>query len=488
MSTSSESDGNQAPGAQGPAPEPRGLWTSRLAFILAATGSAVGLGNIWRFPYVTGEHGGGLFVLLYVFCVFLIGIPIMMAEVMLGRRARRNPIDTMRDQAVREGQSAHWAWVGRMGIGAGFLILSFYSVIAGWILAYVARMAGGVFQGLTTAAEYDQVFNNLVGDAERLIAWHTIFIVITVAIVARGVEHGLEKAVRYLMPTLFGILILLFVYSTTTDAFIEGIQFMFVPDFSRFSGESVLAAMGMAFFSLSLGMGAIMMYGSYLPRNASIARTTITVGAADTSVALLAGMAIFPIVFSNGLEASQGPGLVFTTLPMAFTQLPMGGLIGTLFFVLLAFAAVTSAISLLEPPVAWLVENKNMDRAQATRLCGLVTWVLGLGTVFSFNLWSDYKWTLSLDLGRVQYVLFRDKSFFDIVDFLTANVMLPLGGLLIALFAAHLMRRESCQDELDLGGHHFKLWHFVLRYIAPFAVGIIFLHAVGAFRLMGLLN
>ncbi|GIX21247.1 MAG: transporter [Gammaproteobacteria bacterium] len=463
----------------------RGLWTSRLAFILAATGSAVGLGNVWRFPYVTGENGGGAFVLLYVVCVAAVGLPIMMAEVMLGRRARRNPIDAMRSLAEQEGRSPQWVWVGRMGMAAGFLILSFYSVIAGWILAYVFRMAGGVFHNAQDAETVGRVFTDLISDPERLLAWHTIFMVITVAIVARGVEHGLERAVRYLMPALFGILVLLFVYAATTPAFLEGVEFMFVPDFGKLSGQAVLEAMGMAFFSLSLGMGAIMVYGSYLPREASIARTCITVAAADTAVALLAGMVIFPIVFSNGLAPAQGPGLVFTTLPLAFAQMPLGTLVGTLFFILLVFAAVTSSISLLEPPVAWLLENGRMDRAKAAGICGFIAWVLGLGTIFSFNIWADYKWTLSLDFTRVQYVLFRDKTFFDIVDFLTANIMLPLGGLLIALFAAHLMRRESCEDELAMDGWHFNLWYFLLRYVAPVAVGLIFLNAIGVFGWVG---
>ncbi len=469
------------------APIARGLWTSRVAFILAATGSAVGLGNIWRFPYATGENGGGVFVLIYIACVFLIGIPIMMAEVMLGRRAQRNPIDTMRQLALQERQSVHWAWVGRMGIVAGFLILSYYSVVAGWILAYIFRMAANIFQGMD-AVQVEGVFSALTSDPERLLFWHTIFMVTTVAIVARGVEHGLEKAVRYLMPALFGILVILFLYAMTTDAFVDALKFMFVPDISKFHGESILAAMGMAFFSLSLGMGAIMMYGSYLPKDASIAKTTITVAMADTGVALLAGMVIFSVVFANSMEPSQGAGLVFTSLPLAFNNLPAGGLIGTLFFILLAFAAVTSAISLLEPPVAWLIENKHWDRAQAAILCGSIVWILGLGTVFSFNLWAEYKWTQKLDLGKVQFLLWQDKSFFDIVDFLTANIMLPLGGLLIALFAAHLMRRESCEDELSMGGHHFNLWYFVLRYIAPFAVIIIFMHTAGIFRMLGLLD
>jgi NSS family neurotransmitter:Na+ symporter len=466
-------------------PVARGLWTSRIAFILAATGSAVGLGNIWRFPYATGENGGGFFVLIYIACVLLIGIPIMMAEVMLGRRAQRNPIDTMRDLAIQEGQSPQWAWVGRMGICAGFLILSYYSVVAGWILAYVFRMAANVFQGMS-ATEVEAVFSSFTDDPERLIAWHTIFMVITTGIVARGVEHGLEKSVRYMMPALFGILIVLFAYALTTDAFLEGLKFMFVPDISKFRGESVLAAMGMAFFSLSLGMGAIMMYGSYLPKDASIARTTIIVAMADTAVALVAGMVIFPVVFANHMEPAQGAGLVFTVLPLAFNNLPMGGFIGTLFFVLLAFAAVTSAISLLEPPVAWLVEKKHWDRARAAQLCGVVAWVLGLGTVFSFNIWADYKWTQKLDLGKVQFLLWEDKSFFDIIDFVTANVMLPLGGLFIALFAAHLMQRESCEEELALGNKHFNLWYFILRFIAPVAVIIIFLHTVGVFNMLGL--
>jgi NSS family neurotransmitter:Na+ symporter len=469
------------------APVARGLWTSRVAFVLAATGSAVGLGNIWRFPYATGENGGGAFVLIYIGCVLLIGIPIMMAEVMLGRRAQRNPIDTMRELARQEGQSPHWAWVGRMGICAGFLILSYYSVVAGWILAYIFRMAANVFQGMN-ATEVESVFTSLISDPERLIAWHTIFMIGTVGIVARGVEHGLEKAVRYMMPALFGILIVLFVYALTTDAFMQGLKFMFVPDFSKFHGESILAAMGMAFFSLSLGMGAIMMYGSYLPKDASIARTTMAVAMADTAVALMAGMVIFPVVFANHMEPAQGAGLVFTILPLAFNNLPMGGFIGTLFFILLAFAAITSAISLLEPPVARLVEHKHWDRAKAALLCGGIAWLLGLGTVFSFNLWADYKWTQKLDLGKVQYVLWQNKSFFDIVDFLTANVMLPLGGLLIALFAAHLMKRESCEDELALGDPHFNVWYFLLRFIAPVAVIIIFLHTVGVFNMLGLVD
>jgi NSS family neurotransmitter:Na+ symporter len=463
-----------------------GLWTSRTAFVLAAAGSAVGLGNIWRFPYITGENGGGIFVLLYIACIFLIGIPIMMAEVMLGRRGRRNPMETMRLIAIEEKLTPYWVWIGRIAMLAGFLILSYYSVIAGWIMAYIFRTAGGVFQGMQETTEFEAVFSALIVDPERLITWHTIFMALTVATVAHGVERGLERAVKFMMPVLFSILLLLLLYGATTPGFIAGLKFMFAPDFSKLNSTSVLYAMGMAFFSLSLGMGAMMMYGAYLPKGVSVGGITVAVAVIDTVVALLAGVAIFSIVFANGLEPTAGPGLVFITLPVAFAKMPMGTLIGVLFFVLLLFAALASAISLLEPWVSWLVESKNMGRIQAACLCGVAVWFAGLGTVFSFNLWADYKWTFPVDLGRVRYVLFEDKTFFNVVDFLTSNILLPLGGLLTVLFVAHLMSRQSCREELQLGNKSFNLWYFVLRNISPIAVGIVFLHAIGVFKLVGI--
>jgi NSS family neurotransmitter:Na+ symporter len=463
-----------------------GLWTSRSAFVLAATGSAVGLGNIWRFPYVTGENGGGIFVLLYIACIFLIGIPIMMTEVMLGRRGRRSPVESIRLIAAEERRSSYWVWVGRIGMLAGFLILSYYSVIAGWIIAYIFRTAGGVFHGMQEATEFEAVFSALIIDPERLITWHTIFMLLTVAIVAHGVERGLERAVKFIMPALCSILLLLLLYAATTSGFIAGLKFMFMPDLTKLNSTSVLFAMGMAFFSLSLGMGAMMMYGSYLPKDFSIARLTVAVALADTLVALLAGIAIFSIVFANGLEPTAGPGLVFITLPVAFAKMPMGTLIGVMFFILLLFTALASAISLLEPWVAWLVEIKNMGRVRAACICGAIAWLLGLGTVFSFNLWVDYKWTFPVDLGRVRYVLFEDKTFFDIMDFLTSNILLPMGGVLTVLFAAHLMKRQSCQDELRLGNKTFNLWYFIVRNISPIAVGIVLLHAIGVFKMMGI--
>jgi NSS family neurotransmitter:Na+ symporter len=448
-----------------------GQWSSRLAFILAASGSAVGLGNIWKFPYIAGENGGGAFVLIYLVCIAVIGIPIMMAEVMLGRRGRQSPINTMKTLAAEENASPHWKWLGWAGVLAGFLILSYYSVIAGWALAYVFRTGSGVFTGLT-ADGVQAIFTRLTGSPESLLAWHTIFMIMTMVIVARGVRSGLEKAVKLLMPALFVLLFVLVGYAWNSGSFQEGLDFLFQPDFSRISANGILIAMGHAFFTLSLGMGAIMVYGSYLPGNASIAKTSIAVSLMDTLVALLAGMAIFPIVFANGLEPGAGPGLIFQTLPIAFGHMEYGAFFGMLFFLLLVFAAWTSAISLIEPAVAWLVENRGMTRIFASVVAGVATWLFGLLTVLSFNLWSEVKL-----LSRFE--VFRDSTIFDLLDYLTANIMLPLGGLLIAVFAAWKMSRASSMDELAMGDRFFyPLWRFLVRYITPIAVMIVFLKAI----------
>jgi len=442
-----------------------GMWSTRLAFILAATGSAVGLGNIWRFPYTAGEFGGGAFVLVYLICVAAIGIPIMMAEIMLGRRGRRSPINTMRALALQEDKHPAWQLLGWMGIVTGFLILSFYSVIAGWTLAYAVRSAGGVFRNID-AAGADAVFAALVGDAERLLAWHSIFMTLCVLVVARGVASGLEKAVRFLMPALFALLVLMVVYSFSNGSFGQAVSYMFAPDFSKLSGEAILSAMGQAFFSLSLGMGAIMIYGSYLHSDASIGGNSVIIAGMDSLVAILAGLAIFPIVFSNGLQPEQGPGLVFKVLPLAFGQMPGGVLFSTLFFVLLVFAAWTSAISLLEPMVAWLVENLSFSRVRAAVLAGVAVWFLGIACLLSLNEWSG--------------VTVFGKGFLDLFDFLTANILLPLGGVLLAVFAGWVLSRSASVDELGIGeGVVYRLWLVLIRYVAPLAVALVFLNAIG---------
>ncbi len=444
-------------------------WSNRTVFILAATGSAVGLGNIWKFPYIAGENGGGTFVLVYLLCIALIGIPIMMAEIMLGRRGKQSPINTMKALAKQENRNPGWVWLGWMGVFAGFLILSYYSVIAGWAMSYVFRTAGGLFLGVT-ADGVNSIFTDLVSDPERLLAWHTVFMVMTMTVVARGVKNGIEKAVTYLMPLLFALLIVIVLYAMTTGHFLEGLKFLFTP--GEIDGKGILIAMGHAFFTLSLGMGAIMVYGSYLSSQHSIAQASILIALADTVVALLAGLAIFPIVFANGLEPGAGPGLIFQTLPIAFGHMQGGTMVGVIFFTLLVFAAWTSAISLIEPAVAYLVENKGFDRVYSAVLIGFLTWFVGLGTVFSFNIWKDHTLTIPF--------LFENFSFFDTLDYLTANIMLPLGGLFIAIFAAWVMHEQSTKEEMATYPALYKTWRFLVRYITPVAVIVVFLKAIGA--------
>ncbi len=441
-----------------------GEWSSRFAFILAATGSAVGLGNIWKFPYITGENGGGAFVLVYLLCVLAIGIPIMIAEIMMGRRGRQSPINTMATLAEEAQVDGRWHYLGWMGVIAGFLILSYYSVIAGWALSYVVKAFFGGFSG-GDATEIKSLFDGLVSSPVQLVFWHSVFMVATMAIVMRGVSGGLEKAVRFLMPALFVILLLLVGYAMTTGFYQQGLSFMFSPDFSEIDGNAILTAMGHAFFTLSLGMGAIMVYGSYLPKHISIAKTAIYIAGADTIVALLAGIAIFPIVFANGLEPGSGPGLIFQTLPIAFGNMTGGWLFGLLFFILLVFAALSSSISLIEPAVAWLVENKGMERPKACIWAGLATWLLGVAVAFSFNIWS--------------HVTMFDKSIFDLLDFLTANLMLPIGGFCIALFAGWMMQQRHTRHELEMSEESFAVWKFLVSFIAPAAVFLVFLHVVG---------
>ncbi len=448
-----------------------GQWSSRLIFILAATGSAVGLGNIWKFPYITGENGGGAFVLVYLVCIALVGIPIMMAEVLLGRRGRQSPINTMRQLVKNEGAAKVWQFIGWSGVVAGFLILSYYSVIAGWAMAYVLRAASGLFPGITGEASA-AAFGELLSDPKQLMIWHTLFMVMTTVVVARGVKSGLEQAVKVLMPALFILLLLLVGYAMNSGGFSQGVFFLFSPDFSKITASAVLTAMGHAFFTLSLGMGAIMVYGSYLPSDVSIAKTSVIIAVMDTVVALLAGLAIFPIVFANGLQTGSGPGLIFQTLPIAFGNMPGGTFFGTLFFLLLTFAAWTSAISLIEPVVAWLVENRQIPRVWAASLVGLLTWLLGIVTVMSFSSWA-FEFTFINET--------KSNGLFDIFDILTANIMLPLGGLAMAIFAGWVMKRESTVDEFGGDDTFYKVWRFVVRYITPLCVMAVFLKAFGVF-------
>ena len=451
-----------------------GLWSSRLAFILAVSGSAIGLGNIWKFPYMAGANGGGAFVLFYLACVALIGLPIMIAEILIGRRGRRNPIATMRLVGEEEGSRRSWALVGIMGVVAGILILSFYSVIAGWSLMYVLEAALGRFSGATPAVVND-LFGDLLANWKLLALCHTVFMFLTILVVARGVERGLERAVRFLMPALAVLMIALVAYAAVAGSFRQGFDFLFTADFSKLDGEAMLAAMGQAFFSLSVGMGAIMAYGAYLPEGTSITNTSLAVVIADTTIALLAGLAIFPIVFANGLDPGSGPGLVFQTLPLAFGKMAGGALFGTLFFLLLTVAAWTSSIGLIEPAVAWSVETHGRSRAAAAAIVGGIVWVLGFLTLLSFNVLADVK-------------LF-DRTLFENIDHLASNIMLPLGGLFITVFAGWVMCKNSTAEELDIGtGQLYGTWRFLARWVAPAAVLAVFLHATGLLSVAGLTN
>ncbi len=442
-----------------------GQW-SRLVFVLAATGSAIGLGNIWKFPYITGEHGGGAFVLVYLVCILAVGIPIMIGEVLMGRRGRLSPINTLGVLVKEAKASKLWKVIGYSGVLAGILIMSFYTVVAGWSVDYLLIAAQGGLQG-QDADSIQAIFDNLLASPGKLLIWSSIFTLMTLLVVGFGVQAGLERAVKVLMPGLFLLLALLVGYALTLDTFIQGVHFLFDPDFSKLTADGVLVALGHAFFTLSLGMGAIMTYGSYMPEKASIGKTVLLVAFLDTLVALMAGMVIFPIVFEHALQPGSGPGLMFVTLPIAFGEMPWGVPLGTAFFMLVTFAAWSSSISLIEPGVAWLTE-KGIARWPATLGIGLLCWLLSIGSVLSFNLWSGE-----------QYQIF-DTNFFDAVDWLTANIMLPLGGLLIAIFVGWVMKDSHVRKELQMKNEALYLvWRVLIRIVAPIAVVVIFASSLG---------
>ncbi len=441
-----------------------GMWSSRLLFVLAAAGSAVGLGNIWKFPYIAGENGGGAFVVVYLLCVVLVGIPIMMAEVLLGRSGRVSPINTMRKLVINAKASPLWVLIGWMGALAGFLILSYYGVIAGWALYYGVEMASGHFTGADAAA-VSGTFDDFLANPWQLLFWQTLFMAMTIFIVARGVVRGLEVAIRLFMPALFILLVVLLGYAVTSGGFAEGFAFMFHFDWSALGVDGVLVALGQAFFTLSLGMGAIMAYGAYMPANSSIGSTVVSIASLDTLIAIVAGLAIFPIVFANALEPGEGPGLMFVTIPLAFAQMPFGALFGTIFFVLVSFAAITSAISLTEPALAYLVEQYNANRARVAISLGVICWLLGIGTVLSFNHWE-------------QITLVGGQNFFGTVDYLSQNIMLPLGGLLIALFAGWVLPRMVTEEQLGSSPWVARFFLPLVRYVAPACVLAVFAYTL----------
>ncbi|MGV3581489.1 MAG: sodium-dependent transporter [Methylophilus sp.] len=443
----------------------RGAWKNRWTFMLATAGSAIGLGNIWKLPYMIGVNGGSAFVLVFIACILFVGIPLMMTEIMLGRRAQQNPLNAIQTLAKEANASSAWRYIGGMGMLAGVLILSFYSVIGGWVLSYISDAAQNNFHEIT-ATQSSENFASLLASQLTLLFWHTIFMLMTMGVVAKGVNSGLEKANNFLIPALFAILLILLGYSMSVGDMHAAVTFMFAPDFSKITPVAVLSALGHAFFSLSLGMGSVMVYGSYLKRDVSIARTTIYIALADTMLGLLVGLAIYSLVFANHLAPNAGPGLIFQTLPIAFGHMPWGNVIGTLFFMLVAFAAWTSAISLVEPTIAWVVENTQIKRLTACLILGVVVWLVGISVLLSFGLWKDVKIVFGLGI-------------FDTLDKLTSTILLPLGGLLMAIFTGYFMKTYHVQEELDVGEINFKLWKFANNIIAPIAILAVFLYLFG---------
>lgn len=438
-------------------------WATRAGFILAASGSAIGLGNIWRFPYMTGEHGGAAFMLIYLMAVLLLGYPLIMNEMILGRAAQRDPVGVFKVLAP----NSPWWLVGALGVFTGFVILSYYAVVAGWSLAYVYKV---VVAASTPGIDHAAVFKNHISSVWEPIVWQALFMLITVSIIAAGVVKGIQRWSTILMPMLFALLIILIVRSVTLPGAGEGLVYYLNPDFSKVTGRTLLAALAQAFFSLSLGMGAIMTYGSYLSNKDEIPANAAWVAGLDTAVALLAGFALFPAIFALGFEPGAGPGLAFITLPAVFAQMPLGAVFGVLFFFLLGIAALTSAISLLEVVTAWLIDEKGWARKKAAVCMGMVIFIVGLPATLGYSVLKDFSFpVLNTDL-------------LDTYDWFANSIFLPVGGFLMALFSGYVWGINRAISEANKGRKAItvgKWWALLIRYLVP--VLIFFIMAVGIY-------
>lgn len=439
-------------------------WSSRFGFLMASVGFAVGLGNIWRFPYVTGENGGAAFVLVYLLCAFLIGMPILMAELLIGRRGGMSPPGSMRILASQEGRSPTWTCVGYVNLAAAFLIEVVYCVIAGWVLFYLwgAVTGGFVDQG---AGQAGVAFETLLGSNVTMVFWTWVSLALTGLVIYAGVQKGIERAVRILMPIMFVLMVVLVIFNLSTPGFPVALNYLFSADFSKITPSVWLAAVGQAFFSIGVGMAGMMTFGAYLPRNVSIPSSVGIIVIADTVVALMAGLVIFPAVFTYGLNPQGGPGLIFQTLPIAFSQMPGGRLFSVLFFLLLSVAAITSMVGLIEPITAWLEERWGFKRHKSALLALFVIGLLSLITVLSYNSLAG------LGLGG--------KSINDNLDYLTNQILLPLGGLAITVFAGWFISRESTRAELGVPeGLGYAAWRWLVRWPVPLAIVMIFVMGV----------
>ncbi|TDG15035.1 sodium-dependent transporter [Seongchinamella unica] len=439
-------------------------WSSRFAFIMASVGFAVGLGNIWRFPYVAGENGGAAFVIIYLACAFGIGVPILMAEIMIGRRGKGSPPNAMAAVARESNRSSHWKVVGAMGLLAAYTIEIVYAGVVGWVLWYLYKAVTTGFVGVD-AQVAEATFSGVLADNMGMLFWTLVGLAITGFIIYSGVKDGIERAVRVMMPAMFLLLVALATYNYFSGGFSEAIEWLFTPDFNKIGPGTVLAAIGQAFFSISVAMGGMMTYGSYLPRSISITQSVMIIVVADTLVAVLAGLVIFPAVFNYGLDPAAGPGLIFQTLPVAFAQMPAGYGFSILFFVMLSVAGITSMVGLVESVNSWAEERFSIPRHKSALIVVGSVAVLSVVSLMSYNVIGD--------------VSMGGRNFNDIMDYFSNQILLPLGGLLIAVFAGWAMRREYSRDELAIqNGFGHKLWYLLIRFVVPPALLVIFVMGV----------
>ena len=442
----------------------RATFGSKIGVILATVGCAVGLGNIWRFPYMLGENGGAAFLLVYISCILFLGIPVMITEFFIGRYSRKNAAGAFKVMAP----GTKWSVIGYNGVTAAFLILGYYAVVSGWTLEYIVQAFSGSLEG-KNATDFADEFTAFSTGVFRPILWTVVFIALTHIIIVSGVKEGIERASKVMMPVLFLILIALCVRSATLPGASEGLTFLFNPDFSKIDSSVVLSAMGQAFFSLSIGMGCLITYASYFGKQTNLQTTALQVTILDTLVAVLAGVMIFPAVFSFGIEPTTGPELVFITLPNVFEQLPFGNIWSFVFFVLLALAALTSTISLHEVSTAYVHEEYHISRKKAAVIVSIGVTILGILSSLSMGLLKSYT----------RFGL----NFFNLLDFVTAKIMLPLGGMMICIFTAKRVDKLLLKEEVTNHGtirfYFFSTYVFFVKYIAPIAIGLIFLNELG---------
>jgi NSS family neurotransmitter:Na+ symporter len=438
-------------------------WSSKLGFYLAAPGAAVGLGSIWRFPYLTGANGGSAFIFVFILACLAIATPLLVAEFLIGRRSRRNPAEAAGEVAASFGHSRRWNAVGVLGSTAAFFVMSYYTVIAGWVLAFVWKYLSGELAALPRSAMNLQ-FHEFLSNPLRVGAWHLAFVVLLACISAQGVNRGIELANKIRAPGLLILLLILVSYSLMTGDVARGLSFAFAPDFAKLSPNVVLAAIGQAFFATGVGMGMMLAYGAYVPRGASLVRAALVISGSIVLVSLLATLMIFPLVYRYGLNPAQGAELVFNVLPIAFWEMPGGRVVGLLFFLLLVLAALTPSLAGLEPIVSWLAQRHRMTRPRAACVASAGVWVLGIGSVLSFNAWSH--WYPLAGIAR-----FHTMTVFDVLDFVSSNVMLPIGALLTCALIGWRLPPNLVESELPEEAPRVRRWVlFLLRYVCPLGI------------------